>query len=94
MVLLDHIVILVPHSFLTSPPAWFTNVFVPYPGGRHADGLTENTLVLFPDGSYIEFIAFVPGVDPGKREKHKWGRKAEFSVVDWALTLPRARAMA
>ncbi|KAK9424790.1 hypothetical protein SUNI508_13443 [Seiridium unicorne] len=86
--LLDHIVILIPHSFLTSPPEWFANLFTFYPGGQHADGLTENTLVLFPDGSYIEFIAFVPGVDPEKREKHKWGKKKEGHIIDWALTLP------
>ncbi|KAH6653353.1 glyoxalase-like domain-containing protein [Truncatella angustata] len=88
--LLDHIVILVPHSFLISPPDWFTNdkLFTFYPGGRHADGLTENTLVLLADGSYIEFIAFVPGIDPTKRGGHKWGREKEGTVIDWALTLP------
>lgn len=86
--LLDHIVILVPHSFLTSPPEWFAKLFTFYPGGQHADGLTENTLVLLPDGSYIEFIAFVPGIDLEKRGKHKWGGKKEGTVIDWALTLP------
>jgi len=83
--ILDHIVILVPYSFLTSPPDWFAHLgFTFYPGGRHADGLTENTLVLLADGSYIEFIAFVPGA---ARQKHKWGHKKEGSVIDWALTL-------
>ncbi|ORY68321.1 glyoxalase-like domain-containing protein [Pseudomassariella vexata] len=85
--LLDHIVVLVPHSFLTTPPSWFANLFTFYPGGRHAEGLTENTLVLFADGSYIEFIAFVPGIDPAKRATHRWGRKKEGTVIDWAFTL-------
>lgn len=85
---LDHIVILVPHSFLSAPPKWFADLFTFYPGGRHADGLTENTLVLLPDGSYLEFIAFVPGIGPAAREAHKWGRKREGTVIDWALTLP------
>ncbi|KAH9993876.1 glyoxalase-like domain-containing protein [Xylariaceae sp. FL0662B] len=82
--ILDHVVILVPHAFLASPPPWLTDLFTLYPGGRHADGLTENTLVLFADGSYLEFIAFIPGRDRGA---HRWGRKQEGTVVDWALTL-------
>ncbi|KAI0379476.1 glyoxalase-like domain-containing protein [Hypomontagnella monticulosa] len=86
--LVDHIVILIPYSFLTSPPSWFADLFHFYPGGRHADGLTENTLVLLADGSYLEFIAFVPDVDPAKRAAHQWGKKAEGTVVDWAVTLP------
>jgi hypothetical protein len=87
---LDHIVILVPHSFLVSPPRWLADVFAFYPGGRHADGLTENTLVLLPDGSYLEFIAFMPGVDPSRRDDHKWGRQKEGTVIDWAFTLPQS----
>lgn len=86
--LLDHIVILVPHSFLTSPPDWFTGLFTIYPGGQHAGGLSENSLVLFADGSYIEFFAFVPGADPAERAAHRWGNQKEGAVVDWALTLP------
>ncbi|KAI1407955.1 glyoxalase-like domain-containing protein [Hypoxylon sp. FL1857] len=86
--LVDHIVILIPHSFLSAPPAWFADLFHFYPGGRHADGLTENTLVLLADGPYLEFIAFVPDVDPAKRAAHQWGAKKEGTVVDWAVTLP------
>ncbi|KAF2154517.1 hypothetical protein K461DRAFT_214114, partial [Myriangium duriaei CBS 260.36] len=85
--LLDHIVILTPHSFLSSPPGWFASLFNFYPGGRHADGLTENTLALLADGSYVEFIAFVPGIDPAERKKHRWGHKKEGTIIDWALTL-------
>ncbi|KAI0121790.1 glyoxalase-like domain-containing protein [Daldinia grandis] len=86
--LVDHIVILIPYSFLSIPPSWFADLFHFYPGGRHSDGLTENTLVLLADGSYLEFIAFVPGVDPAKRAAHQWGKKKEGTVVDWAVTLP------
>lgn len=84
--LLDHIVILIPHSFLISPPSWFSAPFRFAPGGRHADGLTENRLVLLADGSYLEFIAFVPGGET-RRLTHRWGRKPEGTVIDWALTL-------
>ncbi|KAI8958094.1 glyoxalase-like domain-containing protein [Daldinia sp. FL1419] len=86
--LVDHIVILIPYSFLSTPPSWFADLFHFYPGGRHSDGLTENTLVLLADGSYLEFIAFVPGIDPAKRAAHQWGNKKEGTVVDWAVTLP------
>lgn len=86
--LVDHIVILIPHSFLSASPSWFADLFRFYPGGRHADGLTENTLALLADGSYLEFIAFVPGADPARRAAHHWGGKEEGTVVDWALTLP------
>lgn len=86
--LLDHIVILVPHAFVAAPPAWLREAFTVYPGGRHADGRTENVLVLLADGAYLEFIAFVPGLDPEARRCHRWGREAEGTVIDWALTLP------
>ncbi|KAI1207920.1 glyoxalase-like domain-containing protein [Annulohypoxylon truncatum] len=86
--LVDHIVILVPHSFLSAPPSWFSDVFHFHSGGRHADGRTENTLVYLPDGAYLEFIAFVPGIDPADRASHHWGSKKEGTVIDWAVTLP------
>lgn len=88
--LLDHIVILVPHAFVASPPAWLRAAFAVYPGGRHADGRTENVLVLLADGVYLEFIAFVPALDPAERRRHRWGREPEGTVIDWALTLPGA----
>ncbi|KAI9170657.1 hypothetical protein HJFPF1_00127 [Paramyrothecium foliicola] len=84
---LDHVIILVPQSFLDSPPSWLSDAFTLYPGGKHVDGATQNTLVLLPDGSYLEFIAFVPGADPALRQRHRWGHKHEGTVVDWALTL-------
>ncbi|KAI2466952.1 glyoxalase-like domain-containing protein [Annulohypoxylon bovei var. microspora] len=86
--LVDHIVILVPHSFLSAPPPSFSEAFRFHPGGRHADGRTENSLVYLADGAYLEFIAFVPGLDPAERAAHHWGSKKEGAVVDWAVTLP------
>lgn len=66
---LDHIIVLVPYATLRSPPAWITENFTLAPGGRHADGKTENRLICFQDGSYLELIAFV-GDDPKLREGH------------------------
>ena len=59
--ILDHIVILVPHETLTNLPPWLTDAFTVLEGGRHADGVTENKLILLQDGVYFELIAFVPG---------------------------------
>ncbi|VUC23979.1 unnamed protein product [Clonostachys rosea] len=90
--LADHFVIVVPYPFLASPPSWLTDAFTVSQGGKHADGVTENILVHLPDGSYLEFIAFVPGNDPAKRAGHRWGHKQEGTVADWALTLNPAKS--
>lgn len=84
--ILDHIVILVPHETLVNLPSWLTDAFTVLQGGRHADGVTENKLILFQDGVYLELIAFVPGKEE-ERESHKWGRRREGHIIDWANTL-------
>jgi hypothetical protein len=44
--LLDHIIVLVPHAELKDPPKSLTNNFNITNGGRHADGKTENKLIV------------------------------------------------
>lgn len=83
---LDHIIILLPHRDLLDPPAWITSNFTLSPGGRHADGKTENKLIVFQDGTYIELIAFIND-DPTNKDGHWWGDK-RYGVIDWALTSP------
>ncbi|KAK7708430.1 hypothetical protein SLS57_009012 [Botryosphaeria dothidea] len=83
---LDHIVILLSHQELLDPPAWITSNFTLSPGGRHADGKTENKLILFQDATYIELIAFIDD-DPTNKHGHWWGDK-RYGVIDWALTSP------
>lgn len=85
--ILDHVVILVPHDTLINLPSWLTDAFTVLNGGLHAGGVTENKLILFPDGVYLELIAFVPGKDEG-RKSHNWGSRQEGHIVDWANTLP------
>ncbi|KAK2021726.1 glyoxalase [Colletotrichum zoysiae] len=85
--LLDHIVILVPHQVLASLPSWISSEFTILTGGRHADGLTENKLVIFADGTYLELISFVEGLSQEERLKHKWGAKPDGTVIDWAYSL-------
>lgn len=80
---IDHIIILVPYAYITTPPAWITSTFTLSPGGQHADGKTENRLILLADGSYIELIAFIDD-DPARRAGHWWDKP--YGIVDWALT--------
>jgi hypothetical protein len=83
-VYLDHIVILLPHKDVIIPPKWLTDHFTITPGGIHAGGQTENKLIIFQDGSYIELIAFVDD-DPKHRAGHRWGDK-KVGIIDFALS--------
>jgi hypothetical protein len=80
---IDHIVLLLPYSMIKSPPTWLSSAFTISPGGRHADNRTENRLILFADGSYLELIAFIDD-NTKLREGHWWDKP--YGVVDWALT--------
>ncbi|OAA54603.1 glyoxalase family protein [Niveomyces insectorum RCEF 264] len=86
---LDHIVVLVPQHELKALPSWLTTEFTVLNGGQHAGGATENKLILFQDGVYIELIAFVEGTgDHGSgRRSHRWGAQPEGRIIDWALGL-------
>lgn len=84
MLSLDHIIVLIPYSSLQDLPKWITDSFTLSPGGRHADCKTENKLICFRDGSYIELISFVND-DPKNREGHWWGGK-KFGIIDFAFT--------
>ncbi|KAK6438104.1 hypothetical protein LTR95_005691, partial [Oleoguttula sp. CCFEE 5521] len=83
---LDHVVLLLPHATLVDPPSWLTSNFTLTPGGTHAGGETQNTLILFADGTYLELIAFVDD-KPECRKDHWWGKK-DFGVIDYAFTVP------
>ncbi|KAK7464143.1 hypothetical protein VKT23_006308 [Stygiomarasmius scandens] len=54
------------------------------PGGQHADGLTENALIILADGIYLELISFIhppefygPPQSPERqrRDNHWWAHK-------------------
>ncbi|GME38374.1 hypothetical protein GTA08_BOTSDO10228 [Neofusicoccum parvum] len=83
---LDHFIVLLPHRDILDPPSWITRHFTLSPGGRHADGKTENKLIVFQDGTYIELIAFIDD-DPTNKDGHWWGDK-RYGFIDWALTSP------
>lgn len=84
---IDHVVILLPYKDLESPPSWLTDNFTITPGGRHNDGRTENKLIVFQDGTYLELIAFVND-SAFHRRGHPWGAK-HYGFVDFALTSPK-----
>jgi hypothetical protein len=81
---LDHIVILLPYAKLLALPAWIAKNFSLTPGGQHTDHKTENKLICFEDGSYIELISFVND-DPAHRKGHRWGDR-KFGIIDFAFS--------
>lgn len=54
---LDHLVIAVDDLQLATD-AYTAMGFTVLPGGRHSAGTTENALIVFADGSYLELIGF------------------------------------
>lgn len=57
--------------------------FDPVYGGAHANGETEMSLVVFPDGSYLELLApQSEAADPGRWARHL---HADGSPCAWAL---------
>ncbi|CAI4213524.1 unnamed protein product [Parascedosporium putredinis] len=85
--ILDHIIILVSFNDLQALPQKLEDSLTVIDGGAHTDGLTVNKLVIFPDGVYLEFIAFRDDADPDGRKAHQWGSLEEGAIVDWAYTL-------
>ncbi|TKX26854.1 hypothetical protein C1H76_1009 [Elsinoe australis] len=81
---IDHIIVGLPYNDLLDLPTWLTENFTISPGGRHADNKTENKLIIFKDGSYIELIAFIND-DPEKKKGHWWGDHGS-GYIDWAFT--------
>lgn len=58
--------------------------FDPVYGGAHANGETEMSLVVFPDGSYLELIAPVEG----DSEPSRWAAHLEDTASPCAWSLP------
>ena len=71
---IDHVVLVVPdlESAIADHRA---RGFTVTPGGVHAGGLTQNALVGFRDGSYLELIAFFDAA--AAQGKHSWQPVAE-----------------
>lgn len=82
--ILDHLVHLAP-SVQDATKSLSDLGFSVLPGGSHVDGLTENALIVFSDGAYIELISFVhepsyypPGSpERAAREQHRFAGKLD-----------------
>ncbi|KAK7024016.1 Zn(2)-C6 fungal-type domain-containing protein [Favolaschia claudopus] len=90
---LDHIVHLTPPGSLQETAEQFRKLgFNVVDGGVHADGLTENSLVILRDEVYLELISFTkppeayPPSSPSRREResHKWASKSP-GWIDYAF---------
>lgn len=83
--LLDHVIVVVPS--LAEGVAAFTEAgFTVTPGGRHAELPTENALVPFADGTYLELLA---ARDPDVRTE----LRARAARPQWPRQLHEAAAL-
>ncbi|KAL6789171.1 hypothetical protein J3E68DRAFT_444029 [Trichoderma sp. SZMC 28012] len=83
----DHVILLIPHAQLVSIPQWLSEAFTILDGGVHEGGMTENKLIIFQDGIYLELIAFVDGLNPQHRAMHPWGKQPDGHIIHWAHTI-------
>lgn len=78
---IDHAVVLVS-DLAQATQRWKQDGFTVTPGGVHADGITQNALVCFGDGSYIELLAFLQ-TPPAS---HRWARFSGFwGPIDYVI---------
>lgn len=59
-------------------------------GGPHSNRATEMAIASFPDGSYVELIAFQPKADPQAAAAHYWTEymKSQAGPCAWAVRSP------
>ncbi|KAJ3494041.1 hypothetical protein NLG97_g4339 [Lecanicillium saksenae] len=84
----DHVVLLVDNTFFENLPPWVTDNFTVTPGGYHDGQPSRNKLVLFADGSYLEFFNWYgkpPSLDDVHLPMRFWGPKAP-GLIDFAIT--------
>jgi hypothetical protein len=85
---LDHVVLLVDTPFFENLPAWVTDNFTVTPGGYHDGQASRNKLVIFADGSYLEFFNWYD-TPPTLQDDHLpmrfWGPKTP-GLIDFAIT--------
>ncbi|KAK7035859.1 Zn(2)-C6 fungal-type domain-containing protein [Favolaschia claudopus] len=87
---LDHIVHLTPPGSLQETAEQFRKLgFNVVEGGVHADGLTENSLVILRDEVYLELISFTKPPEaypPSSRPRREHGE-----ALKWVITAPTKR---
>ncbi|KAK0723575.1 glyoxalase-like protein [Lasiosphaeria miniovina] len=95
----DHIVLLVDTPFFENLPAWVTDNFTVTTGGYHDGQPSRNKLVIFEDGSYLEFFNWYdtpPSLDKENLLMRFWGPKPpgliDFAITPIRPTLPKNRS--
>ncbi|CAH0025685.1 unnamed protein product [Clonostachys rhizophaga] len=79
---------LVDTEFFENLPAWVTDNFTITPGGYHDGQPSRNKLVIFADGSYLEFFNWYdtpPSLDEETLPMRFWGTKTP-GLIDFAIT--------
>ena len=81
---LDHIVIVFPTAATQEDLLQFAEPFKKWftlsEGGFHTDGKSQNVLIAFQDGVYLELIAFT-STPP---TNHRWAQRTPIKLVDFA----------
>lgn len=86
---IDHIIILLTPEDFTNVPSWLTKNFTILDGGVHSKGTSQNKLIVFKDGSYLELFSWTnpqPDGVPPHADFPSWADKPEGCIIDWALT--------
>ncbi|KAJ0352832.1 hypothetical protein KNSL1_002412 [Colletotrichum chrysophilum] len=74
--------------FFENLPAWVTDNFTVTPGGYHDGQPSRNKLVIFADGTYLEFFNWYdkpPALDDEELPMGFWGPKSP-GLIDFAIT--------
>lgn len=86
---LDHIILLLPHADLLSPPPWLNDNFTLTATTIHPDD-TATRLIAFEDGTYLELLAFTCDPPPAS---HIWASRSP-GFLGFALTAATAAPVA
>ncbi len=92
---LDHIILLLSPADFNNLPPWLSDNFTIINGGKHSKGTSQNKLIIFEDGSYLELFSWI---DPQPEDVEtyadfpSWAGKPDGHIIDWALTGPDAHA--
>lgn len=86
---IDHIVLLLSPDEFQNLPSWLSDNFSIMDGGTHSKGTSQNKLILFQDGTYLELFSWVsppPKCAEPYADFPGWADKPEGYIIDWALT--------
>lgn len=86
---LDHIILLLSPADFNYVPSWLSDNFTIIDGGKHSRGTSQNKLIIFQDGTYLELFSWIdpqPDAVGPHADFPSWANKPEGHIIDWALT--------